>query len=225
MWTPSRSLVLWLLVAVFLGVSAVFGWSLVYHAQTTFRAGTRPPLREENLPPPVKPTIRPTDPIKGSVDPRAITIIEFGDFDCVFCRLAAQSIDEALATMKDARLVWRDLPIPNGRPYGMLAAIAGRCAAEQGKFWQMHDALYNANDLKLETIKKAADAVGLKANAFDDCLSNGKIFQAVQDDVSLARSLRLTSAPTMFIGDEVLMGAVSVADLTGAIKRARAAGR
>lgn len=219
-WKPSRTFMLWTLVAIFLVVATLLGWFIVYQAKTTFSAGTRPPLRESDLPAPIKPAVRASDPLRGSTDPNAVTIIAFGDFDCVYCKLADVALSQALSASRDVRLIWRDLPIPNGRTEGLMSAIAGRCAAEQNRFWQMHDALFTASDLTMDTFKRLARKIGLRETKFMECFSNIKIMQSVQDDIALARSLNITSAPTLFIGNDVLVGAVSSEEILAAVKRA-----
>ncbi len=222
-WRPSRAFLLWTLIALFLGVAALLVWSMVLQSRTTFSAGSRPPLRESDLPQPIKPVMRASDPWRGSTDPKAITIIAFGDFDCVYCKLADMALSQALSSSRDVRIVWRDLPIPNGRTEGLMAAIAGRCAAEQNRFWQMHDALFQSTDLTMESFKRIARETGLRESTFLECFSNAKVLQAVQDDVALAKSLSITSTPTFFIGNDVLLGAVSADEILASIKRARSA--
>ena len=85
----------------------------------------------------------------------------------------------------------------------------------------MHDALFTAPDLSINTFKKIARDIGLKESAFVECVSSIKILQSVQDEITLARSLHITSAPTLFIGNDVLIGAVSAEEINTAVKDAR----
>ena len=93
-----------------------------------------------NLQPPrVKIPVAATDPTKGS---GPIEILEFSDFECPYCQKAQSMIREMLAKYEGkVKLVWKDFPLPN-HEYAVPAAVAARCAQEQGKFWEYHDVLF-----------------------------------------------------------------------------------
>ncbi len=221
MWQPSHRIILGTLVGTLVIVATVEGWSLVHQSSTTFRAGTHPNIQASPAPKPILPMGRDDDPMRGSTDPKAITIVEFADFDCPYCRLTDQSLSLILSSEPDVRVRWRDLPIPNNRPDGMLGAIAGRCATAQGRFWEMHDALYAAADVRVETVKHIASTLGFKQQEFDLCLSSSSVFGTIQHDVAAARASFITAAPTLFIGTNVIEGMATVSEIRSAVRQAR----
>ena len=102
-----------------------------------------------------------------------------------------------------------------------MAASAGRCAAEQNHFWEMHDALIVSPKLDTDTINQLAKNIGLNSGNFAECLASGKHVPSIQQDIEIAREHNLTGAPTFFIGKTVLTGYVTAADLRWAILKAR----
>jgi protein-disulfide isomerase len=155
----------------------------------------------------------PSDKVKMSVgkgwyamgkDDAPVTMVEFTDYQCPFCRKFER--DSFAELKKDyidtgkVRFVSRDLPLefhPNAAP----AAEAVRCAGEQHKFWEMHDAIMqdSATDLSADSILKYGDKVGLDPTAFRACVADKKFVAAIQKDTTDAGTLGISGTPSFVI--------------------------
>lgn len=147
-------------------------------------------------------------PFKGA--PGApVTIVEFQDFHCPFCRRVQATVAEILARYGDrVKVVHRDFPIDSLHPLARKGHEAARCANEQGKFWAYHDLLYaNAPKAGPEHLTAFAQEVGLNLRAFEQCVSSRKYRAAVQKDVDDGHGLGVTGTPTFFINGRLLSGA------------------
>ncbi|MGH7845298.1 MAG: thioredoxin domain-containing protein [Candidatus Binatia bacterium] len=147
----------------------------------------------------------------GAVGPEnaPVTIVEFSDFQCPFCQKSQQILKKIRETYGDrVRLVYRDFPIPEIHPQATKAAVAARCAGEQGKFWPYHDMLFsNQQRLDQADLIRYARDLGLSAPQFEQCLSTDRFAGAVADDIAEARSLGLSSTPMFFVNGRILIGA------------------
>ncbi|MBI3030559.1 MAG: thioredoxin domain-containing protein [Candidatus Rokubacteria bacterium] len=164
-----------------------------------------------NVPrPPVFRAEVPTDgaPFKGPAE-APVTIVEFQDFHCPFCKRVQPTVAEILARYGDkVKVVHKDFPIDQLHPQARKGHEAARCANEQGKFWAYHDKLYeNAPKASPEQLKAFAQEVGLAVPAFEQCLASGKHRAAVQRDVEEGQRLGVTGTPTFFINGRLLSGA------------------
>jgi Na+/H+ antiporter NhaA len=161
------------------------------------------------------------DHIRGHPD-ASITVIEFGDFECPYCG-QAEPVARALLADTDLRFVWRHLPLTDVHPAAELAAEAAEAAAEQGKFWEMHDCLLDHQDqLEPEDLMRYAERLGLDLDRFRDDL-NGHAFRTrVAQDVESADISGATGTPTFFINGQRHYGAYDEDSLKAAISTARA---
>jgi protein-disulfide isomerase len=109
-------------------------------------------------------------PPLGPADAK-VTIIEFSDYECPFCKRAEASVAQVKQTYGDKiRIAYRNYPLPfhqSARP----AAQAAICANEQGKFWAMHDKLMEAKDLSAANLQQIATDTGLDRTKFDACVA------------------------------------------------------
>jgi len=138
-----------------------------------------------------------------------ITIIEFSDYQCPYCRLWHQTVyDRLLASYPGKiRFVYRDYPLP-GHPEALPAAEAAQCAGEQNDYFKYHDALFTqAHGLGTNAYDQYALELGLDVNAFSQCLSSGRTAAAINDEVTYATSLGVSSTPTFFINGITVVGA------------------
>jgi protein-disulfide isomerase len=138
-----------------------------------------------------------------------VTIVEFGDFQCPYCRKAEDSIKEVRNKYGDkVRLIYMDFPLsfhPNAQP----AAEAAHCAGDQGKFWQFHDAVFNAQpNIAAPDLKAAAAKLGIDMQKFSQCLDAHKHLSAVQQDQQQGTALGVDGTPAFFINGRFLSGAV-----------------
>ncbi|MBI4511976.1 MAG: thioredoxin domain-containing protein [Deltaproteobacteria bacterium] len=137
-----------------------------------------------------------------------VTIVEFSDFQCPFCRKAAGTTSQLLAEFPGiVRLVFKHNPLPF-HPHAMLAAQASLAAGEQGKFWEMHDKLFAAqSSMDREAIEKHAQELGLDMDAFREAVDSERYKPQVEADMAQAARLGATGTPTFFINGKVLTGA------------------
>lgn len=153
------------------------------------------------------------DPMKGNQDAE-ITIVEFSDFQCPFCwRFYTQTlplIEQNYMSTGKVNFVYRDFPIQGIHPNAYPAALAGECADEQGKFWEMHDLIFinqkNWQDLPIlqatNLFKQYAVNVGLDANEFDSCMDSGKYIEEITNDLNDGRAYGVSGTPGFFVGNE-----------------------
>lgn len=153
-----------------------------------------------------------TDPTHGT---GPIEVVEFSDFECPYCRQFQPVLKEVLAQFAGKIThVWKDLPLPmhqNAVP----AAMAARCAQDQGQFWAYHDVLFaNQHALGPADLKKHASALGLDAQAFDTCLDSGKYREQVHAARQAASTAYVLSTPTLLINGRLVSGIRSKDDYT-----------
>jgi len=105
------------------------------------------------------------------------------------------------------RLVFKDFPLPN-HAEAFKASEAAHCAGEQGKYWEMHDAMFaNQRALQVPALKQAARALGIDGAKFDECLDSGKHTANVRADYELGGKMGVNSTPTIYINGRPLVGA------------------
>lgn len=148
------------------------------------------------------------DPVRGSAS-APVTIIEFSDFQCPFCARVNPTLDRIRQTYGDrVKIVFKDYPLPN-HPQAPKAAEAARCAAEQNKFWEMHDAMFaNQRALEVPSLKQTARAIGLNGATFDQCLDSSKYTATVRSGSELGEKMGVNSTPTLYINGRTVLGAM-----------------
>jgi len=137
-----------------------------------------------------------------------IEIIEFSDFQCPFCQRANPTVAQVLKTYGDrVHFVYRHFPLgnhPNARP----AAEASQCAAEQGKFWEYHDALFaNPSRLADTDLKQHAAGLGLDAKQFNACVDTHKYKAQIDTDMEAGEAAGVNGTPAFFVNGRMLNGA------------------
>jgi len=131
-----------------------------------------------------------------------VTIIEFSDFECPFCgRFFSQtlpSIKKSYIDTGKVKLVYRDFPL-SFHPNAQKAAEAAECAKEQGKFWEMHDLLFEKGvSGGINSFKQYAKDLGLDTVKFNSCLDSGRYTNEVQKDSQDGQSYGVSGTPTFF---------------------------
>jgi len=160
-------------------------------------------LRARNEPPEVKvpDTLNVAgEPFRGNAGAE-LAIIEYADFECPFCRrfehdTFPQIRDAYIGTGK-VKYFYRDLPMPF-HPHSLPAAEAARCAAEQGKLWEMHDSLF-AEPASLDPgdIDQRAGKLGIN---IQQCMASGKFAEAIQKSMADTAGMQISGTPTFVIG-------------------------
>jgi protein-disulfide isomerase len=137
-----------------------------------------------------------------------ITLVEFSDFQCPYCQRMAPVIKEVEQKYGDqVRVVYRQYPIPSLHPFASKAAEASLCANEQGKFWEMHDAMFaDQKKLSVSDLKQTAQRLGMSEKKFNSCLDSGRYVEQVQNDSKEALRSGVTGTPAVFINGIVVDG-------------------
>ena len=158
---------------------------------------------------PSKPAFKPTEISVGDApllgDPDAIvTLVEFSDYDCPFCRRHKdQVMPDLVKNFVDTgklKYVMREFPLAmHANAKG--ASQAALCAGDQGEYWQMHDKMFaNQRKLGIENLKAFAVELGLDSTAFDTCLDDGKYAKQVSDDITAGGRMGITGTPAFVLG-------------------------
>jgi len=147
-------------------------------------------------------------PFKGG-DKAPVTIVEFSDFHCPFCKRVVPTLAQLESKYGDkVKLVFRDFPIDSLHPGASKAHEAARCADEQGKFWAYHDKLFAGPvNSSPELFNRFAKEVGLEAAAFETCLSSGEHLAAIKKDIEEGQRLGVAGTPAFFINGRPVSGA------------------
>jgi len=144
----------------------------------------------------------------GPVD-APITIVEFGDFECPFCRRWHEEVFQPLLSSypDQIRIVYRHLPLTSIHPDAFAAAEAAMCAGEQDAFWQYHEKLFSSEVLGTEVYAQYAQELELDMATFEACMTEHRYQQAIQKDSDFALQLGISSTPTFFINGLAVVGA------------------
>jgi protein-disulfide isomerase len=150
-----------------------------------------------------------------------ITLVEFADFQCPFCRQWEQQTYQPLlaAYAGKIRIVYRDFPLTSIHPNAMPAAEAAQCANEQNQFWPFHDKLFGGETLSTDVYDQYAQQLGLNMTQFDQCVSTHKYAQQIQADADFATNLGVNSTPTFFINGLAVVGAQPLETFKGVIDK------
>ncbi|MFA6307161.1 MAG: thioredoxin domain-containing protein [Patescibacteria group bacterium] len=155
-----------------------------------------------------------TDHIFGEAKASAQIII-YSNFECPFCAEFSQTIKKVEENFKDkVAIAYRHYPLP-GYPEAEKAAEAAECAAEQGKFWQMHDKLFadnTAGRMSIEQFKIDAADLGLNQEQFNQCLDGGKYENKIGEQAAEGAGAGVTGTPTFFVNDYIYPGAYPFED-------------
>lgn len=147
------------------------------------------------------------DHIRGSAD-APLTLVEYADFECEFCGRATGVVRELRERFgDDLRYVFRNVALIDVHAHAELAAEAAEAAAAQGKFWEMHDVLFDhQGELGIDHLLEYAEQLDLDVERFADDLEEGRHSVKVRDDVASAEASGVTSTPTFFIGNRRHIG-------------------
>jgi protein-disulfide isomerase len=147
-------------------------------------------------------------PFRGPAN-APVTLVEFSDFECPFCKRAHPTLMQVLEKYPgEVKLVYRDFPLKSIHPQAQRAAEAARCAQDQGKFWEYYDTLFTESPkLSPDDLKRYAAQVGLDGAKFDACVAAGLHKPAVQRDIDEGTRLGIDGTPAFFVNGRPLTGA------------------
>jgi len=171
------------------------------------RAGLRPRPAPAPAPAPAGPEVRDrvfdlgANPVRGSSAAR-LTLVEFTDYQCPFCarhvRETQPQIEKAYVETGKLRYATLDLPLERIHDLAFKAAEATHCAEQQGRYWEMHDRLFEHQEA-LEPWSDHAAALGLDATLFDGCLASGRFANAVKRDMAEAAKIGFDGTPSFLL--------------------------
>lgn len=165
------------------------------------------------------------DPTLGPSDAK-VTVRIFGDLECPACKAAEPGITHIRRNYADTvRIVWDDFPLPPTiHPKARIAANAARCAEEQGKFWEMHDELYNAQDAWTksgnpeEDFVALARKIGLNEDGFRSCYDGRRHDGKIANDMQEGSANGVNSTPTFFVNNMKYIGVMSPTEWDNVLK-------
>lgn len=156
------------------------------------------------------PEIDSNDHVKGPASAK-VTLIVYSDFECPYCFNHKGTIDKIVQNYgNQVRVVFRHYPL-SFHPNAQKAAEASECAAEQGKFWEMHDKIFAANEagtMGIEKWKEEAKKLGLNTKKFNECLDSGKYTSEISTEEEAGLAAGVEGTPATFVNGELVSGAI-----------------
>lgn len=149
----------------------------------------------------------------------AVTLVEFTDFACGYCRHSLPDVAQLIAKNPDLRIVVRELPVIS--PHSPDAAKMALAAAEQGKYAQFHDAMFAAGQVDGPTIEAVAAKVGLDMERARRVAASPTVAAEISRNMELAQQLGFSGTPSWVAGDRLVPGAVGFDQLSEAVAAAR----
>lgn len=173
---------------------------------------------EERIKNPVKIDVG-ASPVKGPSTAK-ITIVEFSDFECPYCKEASEALEVVLKRYpQDVRLAFKHLPLPFHQQ-ATPAAVASLAAHRQGKFWEYHDKLFGMQEeLSSASFEKIAKDLQLDLLKFKQDMESPELKKMVKDDADLAAELQIEGTPALFVNGVQFSGVVPPEELSNIIER------
>ncbi|MFQ5431507.1 MAG: DsbA family protein [Nitrospinota bacterium] len=159
------------------------------------------------------------DPFMGNTD-APLVVVEFSDYECPFCgrffRETLQQIKKEYVKTGKVKYVYKDFPL-NFHKKAPKAAEAAHCAGEKGKFWEMHDLLFeNQMRLDIPSLINHGDKLGLNLDDFKKCISDGRYMEGIKKDIEAGKNTGLRGTPSFVIGKQNKNGEVTGDLIVGA---------
>jgi protein-disulfide isomerase len=189
-------------------------------AQTAYVTSLKTKYGVKNMLEPIRLEISADDdPFKGPAN-APVTIVAFSDYQCPYCSRVEETTSQLVKQYGDKiRIVFRDFPL-EFHPNAQKAAEAANCAGAQGKYWEMHDALFaNQQALDRDSLEKYAKSLKLEMKPFKQCLDSDQFAEEVKRDARDGSLHGVRGTPTFFVNGVILPGALPLADFQEAIDR------
>lgn len=148
-----------------------------------------------------------------------ITLVEFSDYACGYCRQSLADVNALIAANSDLKVVVREYPILSAGSAD--AARMALAAADQGRFSEFHNAMFAQDGVSMDAIEAAAVAAGVDLAAARAAIETGQYEGQLQNNVFLGQTMRLSGTPAFIVGNEVMNGAVGAERIGEAIAEAR----
>jgi len=161
------------------------------------------------------------DHAEGPAD-APLTLVEYGDYQCPYCGAAYPVVKRLQKTLgKKLRFVFRNFPLTQAHPYALTAAQAAEAAALQGKFWEMHDLLFEEQALlKPEIIHSWGKRIGLDLKQFEDDIKESVVEKRIKEDRQSGIRSGVNGTPTFFINGKRYDGPPDYNSLLAALELA-----
>lgn len=155
----------------------------------------------------LKPSVSKTDHVQGN-DNADLTIVEYGDYQCPYCGAAYPVLKELMKEFKgQVKFVFRNFPLSEMHPYARPAAIAAEAADLQGKFWEMHDVIYeNQQSLNESFLFQLAEKIGLNLSQFKEDIQKPELEKKVDSDFESGIISGVNGTPSFFINGNKFNG-------------------
>ena len=164
-------------------------------------------------------TVAADGPSRGK-DGAPVTIVEFSDYQCPFCKRAEPIVNEVLKRYPDqVRVVFRHFPLDQIHPRARPAAEAAMCATEQGKVWEFHETLFAGGGLEEADLTTYAESTGLDKAKFQACVAERRFKDKVEADSVAGREAGVSGTPAFFVNGIMLSGAKPVEEFVEVIER------
>ncbi len=147
-----------------------------------------------------------TNPILGNIHKAKVAIVEFGDFQCPYCKMFYQNDQKSILSKyvdtSKAIFAFRDYPLTLIHPLASNLAIDSRCFGEQGKFWQFDNYIYSSsqNNDTQQTVLTIAQKMGLNTSEYENCVNNNPYKNQIQKDINAGNRINLQGTPSFVIG-------------------------
>jgi protein-disulfide isomerase len=151
-----------------------------------------------------------------------ITLVEFTDYNCGFCRASVADVQKLVQNDKGVRVVYREVPILS--PTSRDAAAWALAAAKQGKHKAFHDAMFSGDRPDAQTIRAAAAKAGLDMAAAEKFAASDAAKTEIESNLAMMQQVGFTGTPTFIVGDQILEGALGYGALKAAVEKARKQG-
>jgi protein-disulfide isomerase len=149
----------------------------------------------------------------------SVTLVEYGDYECPYSRAAYRSVERIEGRLGDRmRFVFRHFPLRDIHPHAQMAAEAAEAAAEQGRFWEMHDLLFHRQRaLEPADLRRYAGELGLDLDEFDAALAGGRGRARIEEDIASGERSGVLGTPTLFIDGVLYEGSYAPDELEHAL--------
>jgi protein-disulfide isomerase/peroxiredoxin/uncharacterized membrane protein len=173
--------------------------------------------------------LRPDDPVRGAADPK-ITVIEYGDFQCGYCKKVFYALTELKDKYADeVQFTFRHYPMNPAcndhvrnasHKWACGSSVAAECARRQGRFWPMHDLMFkNQHKLERDDLLYYAEEVGLDLDDFERCMEDPAALARVKEDADIGWSVDVKATPRTFVNGRYLKGALPASTLEHIIEQ------
>lgn len=166
----------------------------------------------------------PVSPVDHSLGPEhaPVTVVEYGDFECPNCKQAAPAVKLLLQRFEEqVRYVYRHFPLEDVHPHALLAAEAAECAGAQGKFWQMHDMLFEHQEhLKARDLQRYAEQIGLDMTRYAAEIGDHIYLQRIRENIDGGLRSGVRGTPGFFVNGKIQDTSFGIRSLFDAVEAA-----